>query len=296
MQASNLSANQWVTQGVLKNEGVSRNEDVLKNEGVLKVVACEAQPIVLEGLAKLLAQSAEFYYLGSAQTFPEAMEMVRNQHPDVLMVDESAGLSALLRFVSDVKNTWAGCHPVLWVNQLTEADHLRAIQAGARGILSKTGPVESVIECLRVAGRGDVWMENQPARNSSHGENRRSAIRLTAREKEIVHHVCAGLKNKEIAEALSITAGTVKVHLMHVFEKTGVKDRFELALAGRRLLGLSYAHLLSSRPPTERPPTPVSEVLAPKPFELVSQPENTRTGMLPATVEPATLREEVSVE
>jgi DNA-binding CsgD family transcriptional regulator len=48
------------------------------------------------------------------------------------------------------------------------------------------------------------------------------------------------LKNKEIAVALSITAGTVKVHLMHIFEKTGVKDRFELAVHGRRLLGVEH--------------------------------------------------------
>jgi hypothetical protein len=53
-----------------------------------------------------------------------------------------------------------------------------------------------------------------------------------------VQQICEGLKNKEIAEALSITAGTVKVHLMHIFEKTGVKDRFELAIQGRKLLGL----------------------------------------------------------
>jgi DNA-binding NarL/FixJ family response regulator len=233
-----------------------------------------------------------------------------------LMVDESAGLNAVLRFISDVKNTWSGCHPVLWVNQLTESDHLRAIQAGARGILSKTGPVESVIECLRVAGRGDVWMENQPARTSNHGENRRSAIRLTTREKEIVHHVCAGLKNKEIADALSITAGTVKVHLMHVFEKTGVKDRFELALAGRRLLGLSHSPVLSSRLPAQ-PRVPVDVPVGsdrlterfsshlsgqlPDPFtgtllEAVPEALNGRSGMLPATVEAAVLLDEVSVE
>ncbi|HEY2842786.1 MAG TPA: helix-turn-helix transcriptional regulator, partial [Bryobacteraceae bacterium] len=64
------------------------------------------------------------------------------------------------------------------------------------------------------------------------------APRLTPREKQIVQQICEGLKNKEIAQALSITAGTVKVHLMHVFEKTGVKDRFELAIQGRKLLGL----------------------------------------------------------
>ena len=71
--------------------------------------------------------------------------------------------------------------------------------------------------------------------------DRRSSPRLTPREKDIVHHVCGGLKNKEIAEALAITPGTVKVHLMHIFEKTGVKDRFELAVQGRRLLGTDHA-------------------------------------------------------
>ena len=75
--------------------------------------------------------------------------------------------------------------------------------------------------------------------------DRRSSPRLTPREKEIVHHVCVGLKNKEIAEALSITSGTVKVHLMHIFEKTGVKDRFELAVHGRRMLGVDHAHEMS---------------------------------------------------
>ena len=53
------------------------------------------------------------------------------------------------------------------------------------------------------------------------------------------------MKNKEIAEALTITAGTVKVHLMHIFEKTGVKDRFELAVQGRRLLGVDRVQELA---------------------------------------------------
>ena len=61
--------------------------------------------------------------------------------------------------------------------------------------------------------------------------------RMTPRERQIVELVCRGMKNKEIAVALSITPGTVKVHLMHIFEKTGVKDRFQLALHGRQLAG-----------------------------------------------------------
>jgi DNA-binding NarL/FixJ family response regulator len=81
-----------------------------------------------------------------------------------------------------------------------------------------------------------VWIEGSP--EQSPDGDRRSAPRLTPREKQIVQQICEGLKNKEIAQTLSITAGTVKVHLMHIFEKTGVKDRFELAIQGRKLLGM----------------------------------------------------------
>ena len=68
--------------------------------------------------------------------------------------------------------------------------------------------------------------------------NRRNLPRLTPREQEIVALICRGMKNKQIADKLSITTGTVKVHLMHIFEKTGVKDRFELALEAHKLVGM----------------------------------------------------------
>jgi DNA-binding NarL/FixJ family response regulator len=126
------------------------------------------------------------------------------------------------------------------VNDLAEIDCFRALQLGARGILKKNLPVETLVECLRSVGQGNVWIENSLP-DPAAGMERRHTPRLTPREKEIVHHVCGGLKNKEIAMALAITAGTVKVHLMHIFEKTGVKDRFELAVHGRRLLGNGHS-------------------------------------------------------
>ena len=207
----------------------------------ISVFVCEAQPIVIEGLAKVLAASEEFEYVGSASGLGEALDFVRGKHPDVLLVDQSAGLKLVFQFISDVRNTWSRCQPVLWVNDLAEIDCFRALQLGARGILKKTVPVQLMMECLRAVSHGDVWIESSL---SDHGGalDRRSPPRLTPREKEIVHHVCVGMKNKEIAEALAITPGTVKVHLMHIFEKTGVKDRFELAVNGRRLLGVERAN------------------------------------------------------
>jgi DNA-binding NarL/FixJ family response regulator len=204
----------------------------------LTVFACESQPIVIEGLTRVLAGYDEFDFIGSASNLNEALEALRQLSPHIVLVDHSAGLKVVFQFVSDLKNTSPSSQAVLWVNDLAEIDCFRALQVGARGVLKKTLPVESVVDCLRSVGRGNVWIENSLTDRGSGSSDRRAAPRLTPREKEIVHHVCAGLKNKEIAEALKITAGTVKVHLMHIFEKTGVKDRFELAVNGRRMLGI----------------------------------------------------------
>jgi len=207
----------------------------------ISVFACEPQPIVLEGLARVLAASDDMEMAGSASTLRETMEALRDGPPDVLLVDQSAGLKIVLQFIADVRGTWPHCQPVLWVNELAEIDCFRALQLGARGILKKTFPVQTLLECLRTVGHGGVWIENSLPDPALGGDERRASPRLTPRERDIVHHVCGGLKNKEIASALSITAGTVKVHLMHIFEKTGVKDRFELAVYGRRLLNTEHA-------------------------------------------------------
>ena len=189
----------------------------------------------------MLAACDDLEYVGASSGLPDALDAIRLQQPNILLIGQAAGLKVVFQFISDVRNTSSSCQPILWVSDLAEIDCFRALQLGARGILKKTLPVESLLECLRAVGRGDVWIEGSLSDQVVGALDRRSAPRLTPREKEIVHHVCGGLKNKEIAEALHITAGTVKVHLMHIFEKTGVKDRFELAVHGRRMLGVEHA-------------------------------------------------------
>lgn len=202
------------------------------------VFVCEAQPIVLVGVAKVLAESEDLELAGMAASLDEALVRLTALKPRLALVDQSAGLKAVFRFLQDLRHAAQGVWPVLWSHELAEVECFRALQMGARGIARKTLPVEQLIECLRTVAGGQIWLENHAGMGAAPFTERRSSPRLTPREREIVRCLCRGMRNRQIAETLSITPGTVKVHLMHIFEKTGVKDRFELALHGRRLLGV----------------------------------------------------------
>jgi DNA-binding CsgD family transcriptional regulator len=103
---------------------------------------------------------------------------------------------------------------------------------GVRGILRKTLPTDLQVKCLQKVQAGELWFEK--ALTDSFLCARRVA--LTQREGQLVSLLSQGLKNKEIATTLMISEGTVKVYLSRLFQKVGVKDRFELALFGLKNL------------------------------------------------------------
>jgi two-component system, NarL family, nitrate/nitrite response regulator NarL len=199
------------------------------------VYVCELQPIVVEGLRKVLAESGDFEFAGFTARLGEAVDALAQLQPGIFLIDQAVGLSSILRVASSLKDAGVRSSPVLWSTELSEPDAYRAVQMGVRGVVRKVLPVETLLECLRQVARGQIWMES--AAQSAGSLMRKDASRLTPREREVVRLVCNGLKNREIAETLGITPGTVKVHLMHIFEKTGLRDRFALAVHGRNLTG-----------------------------------------------------------
>lgn len=214
------------------------------------VFACESQPVVLEGLARIFAGTGDLTLVGASSEPLQAFEAIEAAAPRVVLVDQTGGLRGAFRMLGELKVRIPLAAPVLWVQELSEIESFRALQLGARGILRRNLPVQSLLDCVRAAAQGSVWMENAISNQVAGFLHRRSAARLTPREREIIEQIMCGAKNKDVASALGITAGTVKVHLMHIFEKTGVKDRLELAMQGPRLLGLSSAELVTGVPPT----------------------------------------------
>jgi DNA-binding NarL/FixJ family response regulator len=199
------------------------------------IFACEPQPIVIEGLRKVLAETTDLVFAGFVSRPAEAVDAVQRIHPNVVLIDGTTGLTAALRLLGHLKAA-GPAHAVLWVVDLPEMDAFRALQMGARGIVKKTLPVNRLVECLREVASGQIWM--QESEQVAEFLHRKDASRLTPREKEVVRLICRGFRNRQIAENLHITPGTVKVHLMHIFEKTGLKDRLALAVHGRDLAGV----------------------------------------------------------
>jgi DNA-binding NarL/FixJ family response regulator len=206
----------------------------------------------VEGLERVLGATTDLQFAGSASNAADALRRIGETRPDLALIDHSQGLRSALQMVSALRDVSMTTRSVLWIGDMAESEAIRALQFGARGVLRKSLGIPSLLECLRAVLAGQVWIENGMANQVAGMMAPRSAPRLTPREREIVRLVCRGMKNKQIADSLQITAGTVKVHLMHVFEKTGVKDRFELAIHGRRMLG----------PELEPDSSPVAEGLA----------------------------------
>ncbi len=205
---------------------------------MIRICTCESQPIVIEGLRKSLDESEDLQFVGSAGNTKSVLELVLKESPKVCLIDKAFGTKAVFQLIADLKDQAPQTEPVLWAAEISEVESFRALQVGARGILKKTLPIQVILDCLRTVAKGNIWIESSISNQFVGFINRRSTPRLTPREEEILTLVMRGMKNKQIADTLCITTGTVKVHLMHIFEKTGVKDRFELAMYGRKLRGV----------------------------------------------------------
>lgn len=206
------------------------------------VSICETQPLTVKGLQHLL-ESTEDLKFGSAHSNPAEWMVSRDaDKADVLIIDKGLGASTVLEALNQlpaehgqVRSTVPAV--VVWGMSVTEAEALRFLQAGAKGIVRKSADPATVVSCLRAVSQGRSWMQDSVFREVSPIETQ---IRtdLTPREHQVMELVEQGFKNREIAQELGIRPGTVKIHLKHIFEKTGVRGRHGLALNGLRQKGV----------------------------------------------------------
>jgi two-component system nitrate/nitrite response regulator NarL len=209
------------------------NEDHAKKT----IAVCDTQPITAQGLRNLLASSEDLELIEVLNSLETAAVFVREKTPDIVVIDKGFGMRAVLDWIHDLKLTEASPAVTVWGISMTEAEALRLLQAGARGIVRKTADLASLMACLNTVASGRSWMEDCVFRDSAR-QSGYPRSELTAREHQVLELVEQGSKNKEIALELGIRPGTVKIHLKHIFEKTGVRGRYGLAINGLRDKGV----------------------------------------------------------
>jgi two-component system nitrate/nitrite response regulator NarL len=210
----------------------------ITGETAQKTIAiCDTQPITAEGLKVLIGSNAGLVFTQTVDSLQAATDLVRANPPDLLMVDKGFGMHAVLDWLHDLKFIDRAPAAIVWGVSMTEAEALRLLQAGAKGIVRKSAELSSLLACLRTVSENRCWMEDCVFRDSLRTE-RGTRSELTPREMQVLELVEQGFKNKEIAVELGIRPGTVKIHLKHIFEKTGVRGRYGLAISGLKEKGV----------------------------------------------------------
>ena len=200
------------------------------------VAVCDTEPIAIEGLRSLL-ESAEGLRVVAAETsLVDGLDAVRELAPTILVMGKAFGIPAVMDCPKALRKLGSQTAIIVW-GSMAEAEALRFLQAGIAGVLRKTAPLTAVLTCLREVARGVTWMEDDLVREAERPV-RLAHSPLTTRELQVMELVERGMKNKDIAGELGIRTGTVKIHLKHIFEKTGIRGRYGLALSGLKEKGL----------------------------------------------------------
>jgi DNA-binding NarL/FixJ family response regulator len=206
---------------------LSRQDDV-----PIRLVLIDDHPLVLNGLAQLLGSDPDFEVVAMCGTADEGLRAVETLHPDVLLLDlalpDESGLSVLRR----LDPTKPPAVVVLTASQ-DEGELLDAARLGARGIVLKAMAPRVLEKCVRAVHHGSQQLVVEDDRLAQRLAERRAAeaeleSMLTAREIEILRLVALRLDNKEVADRLGISVGTVKIHLHHLYAKLRVDGRQEL--------------------------------------------------------------------
>jgi two-component system, NarL family, nitrate/nitrite response regulator NarL len=196
----------------------------------IRTAILEADPIFASGLKSALSGDDEFHVTWVAHSMESAIGLLRHEPCDLLLATPMSGLNRTMEMLMTVRARSPRTRVLLWDVVVSDAAKRQMERTAAAGWINRKVSPEDLRSILRAELANGV-PEPAPMSESENG-----ARRLTAREREVIANVQLGMKNREIAAVMGITAGTVKVHLMHIFEKTGLRDRVHLAQYAPQLL------------------------------------------------------------
>ena len=205
----------------------------------IRLVVADDHPLILDALESLFGLEQDFQVLARCRDGAETLQAVRHSQPDVLILDIRMPGKDGLAVLRELRQEQCPTRVVLLTAALEDDEVLEAIRLGVHGVVLKEMASHFLVQCVRKVHAGEQWLERHSIGRAldtllRHQDGRRDlAGVLTPREQEIVRLVARGLRNKGIAAALSISEGTVKIHLHNIYKKLHLTNRLALTLYAR---------------------------------------------------------------
>ena len=198
----------------------------------IRVFTVDDHALLREGIAAVINNERDMVVVAQAAAGREAIQRYREHRPDVTLMDlrlpDISGIDAMI----GIRNDFPDARIVMLTTFEGDVEIKRALAAGARGYILKSMPPRELVEVVRQVHAGKKRI---PPEIAAQLAEHVSDEPLTERECDVLQHVAGGNRNRDIADLLSISEETVKVHVKHIMEKLGANDRTEaVAIAVRR--------------------------------------------------------------
>ena len=199
-----------------------------------RVLVAEDDPLTLSGISMLLDKT-NFEVVATVNTGTAALDALPKARPDMLILDNSMPERTGLDVLRTLRHRGDNRSVILLTGGINDQATKEAMQLGVDGIVIKSTAPRDLLTCLETVVQGRRWLDQEVKQRAMQLAMSPDAPRdpleaLSARERAVASLAQRGLRNKEIADELGLTEGTVKVHLHKVFEKLGLRGRTELIL------------------------------------------------------------------
>ena len=207
----------------------------------IKILLVDDQPLFREGLRTLLSIHSDFDVVGEAGNGQEAINLVRSTGASVVLMDLQMPILNGVEATRKLHHEQPDCRVIVLTTFDDDEMVFDGLRAGAVGYLLKDAPSEKLAEAIRVAARGETFLQPSVAakvvaefaRLSRKTSERSDTLLLSERELEILRLIARGESNREIADTLFLAEGTVKNHVTNILGKLGVRDRTQAAIKAK---------------------------------------------------------------